>query len=468
MTTCSSSTDTSLSHTERTQLMSTLPLLAISATLGASSSSSLAFQAPPICAEGKPTLLLSSPTDGIGSETKETLQVQQTELQKLCADLGIKTELVLGEDGDGIRGLYVGGTDDSEVDDQLLSVPLSSCLRDDEPPSWFQPDDEDDNPPNSYSGGSEWAIRLAASLIDLRLQQGSGEELNNRRKKLSTWISMLPDALDFRASLPIHWTSDVLKSAKCQALELAVDSAYFGRANAVMDLSEALKDVDQQSDDEILRKCHDALDVVQTRTCRVNLRDGDDSTPLRLLAPVFDLLNHDPSANAGFALERTNDDQEVLVVRATRPIARGEEVFISYGDSSTAPAWKCLLSYGFVPQFDISDFRNAVELECDGVTASVAADNVPFELAEAAAGFLAAAEDRVLTECDDIFTPEVARRIAKRAAEEAGILLEGDGEILVHEETALSMSLAKALRLSHHRVLESWSNSLMEFADAND
>lgn len=444
--------------------MSTLPLLAISATLGASSS--LAFQAPPICA----TLLLSSPTDGIGSERKETLQVQQTELQKLCADLGIKTELAVGEDGDGIRGLYVSDTD-SEINDQLLSIPLSSCLRDDEPPSWFQLDDEDENPPNSYSGGSEWAIRLAASLIDLRLQQASSEELNSRRKKLSTWISMLPDALDFRASLPIHWASDVLNSAKCQALELAVDSAYFGRANAVMDLSEALKnvggsDIDQQSDDEILRKCHDALDVVQTRTCRVNLGDGDNSMTLRLLAPVFDLLNHDPSANAGFALERTNDDQEVLVVRATRPIARGGEVFISYGDSSTAPAWKCLLSYGFVPKFDFSDFRNTVELECDGVTASVAADNVPFELAEAAAGYLAAAEDRVLAECDDIFTPEVARRIAMRAAEEAGTLLEGDGE--VHEETALSMSLAKALRLSHHRVLESWSNSLMEFADATD
>ena len=38
-------------------------------------------------------------------------------------------------------------------------------------------------------------------------------------------------------------------------------------------------------------------------------------------------------------------------------------------------------------------------------------------------------------------------------------MADADGEI--HEETALSMSLAKALRLSHHRVLESWSNSLM-------
>jgi len=467
--------------------MSTLPLLAISATFGASSS--LAFQAPPICAEGIPAFhsntlshrhlppRLSSSTDG--NETEETLQDQQNNLQKLCVDLGIENEMVVGEDSNGIRGLYLGHIG-SEVNqgDQLLSVPLSSCLRDDEPPSWFQQDDEEERSSNtcSYSGSNEWATRLAASLIDLRLQQASDEELDTRNlKKLSTWISMLPDALDLRASLPIHWPSDVLQITKCQALELAVDSAYFGRANAVMDLSESLKvigasDMDQYSDDEIFRLCHDALDLVQTRTCRVSLRDGEDLMPLRLLAPVYDLINHGPSANAGFALEKTNDadDNEVLVVRATRPIARGEEVFISYGDSSTTPAWKCLLGYGFVPNFDISDERNTVELEVDAVRASVGADNVPFELAAAAAGSLAAIEGRALTEGDDIFTPAVARRIAKRAAEEAGILLEGDREMSVASKETTSISLAKALRLSQHRVLESWSSSLMDFADADE
>ena len=438
-------------------------------------SSSLAFQAGgvrgPVLARlhHLPPSFQSSTTSADGNEIiVETLQEQQSKLQELCDGLEIATELVVGEDSDGIRGLYAS-SDDIAEGSPILSIPLSSCLRDDEPPSWFQLDEEEENSSNSYSAGSEWATRLAASLIDLRLLKPTSDQL-------SGWISMLPDATNLRASLPIHWPSDVLQSAKCQPLELAVDSAYFGRANAVMDLSEALKEVgesgiNQYSDDELTRLCHDALDIVQTRTCRVHLGGEEDhAVQLRLLAPVFDLLNHGPSANAGFALETNADGKSVLVVRAVRSIALGEEVFISYGDSSTTPAWKCLLSYGFVPSLDIADERNTVELVVDGARANVGADNVPFELAEAAAAALAEAEGRALEETDEIFTPEVARRIANRAAEEAtDMLSKEDGEISASsdESAAISISLAKALRISQRRVLESWSSSLLDFADAN-
>lgn len=452
-------------------------LLAIAITASFLVSSSLAFQA----AAGGPvparlhhlTPCFQSPkTSAEGNEIiVETLQDQQSKLRQLCQNLEIATELVVGEDSDGIRGLYVGASSDGIAAEgsKILSIPLSSCLRDDEPPSWFQLDAEEENSSDSYSAGSEWATRLAASLIDLRLLKPTSDQL-------SDWISMLPDATNLRASLPIHWPSDVLQSAKCQPLELAVDSAYFGRANAVMDLSEALKEVgqsgiNQYSDDELARICHDALDIVQTRTCRVNLGDDEDhAIQLRLLAPVFDFLNHGPSANAGFALETDADGKSVLVVRAVRSIARGEEVFISYGDSSTTPAWKCLLSYGFVPSFDIADEQNTVELVVDGARANVGADNVPFELAEAAAAALAEAEGRSLEETDEIFTPEVARRIANRASEEAtDMLSEEDREISASsdESAAISIILAKALRISQRRVLESWSSSLLEFADAN-
>ena len=445
-------------------------------------SSSLAFQAQQAAPRGPVPARLqhlapcfqSSTTSADGNEMVfvQTLQDQQSKLRELCAGLEIATELVVGEDSDGIRGLYVGSSSDGIAEGSpILSVPLSSCLRDDEPPSWFQlnGEGEEEHSSNSYSAGSEWATRLAASLIDLR-------HLKPTSDQLSGWISMLPDAANLRASLPIHWPSDVLQSAKCQPLELAVDSVYFGRANAVMDLSEALKGlggsgIDQYSDDELTRLCHDALDIVQTRTCRVNLGDEEGhEVQLRLLAPVFDLLNHGPSANAGFALEADADGKSVLVVRAVRAIARGEEVFISYGDSSTTPAWKCLLSYGFVPNLDIADERNTVELVVDGARANVGADNVPFELAEAAAAALADAEGRVLKETDEIFTSEVARRIAKRAAEEASdVTSKEDGKISASsdENVAISISLAQALRISQRRVLESWSSSLLSFADAN-
>ena len=440
-------------------------------------SSSLAFQAGgvrgpvPARLHHLPPSFQSSTTSADGNEiVVETLQDQQSKLQELCDGLEIATELSVGEDSDGIRGLYVdASSDDIAEGSPILTIPLSSCLRDDEPPSWFQRDAEEENSSDTYSAGSEWATRLAASLIDLRLLKPTSDQL-------SDWISMLPDATNLRASLPIHWPSDVLQSAKCQPLELAVDSAYFGRANAVMDLSEALKEVgesgiNQYSDDKLTRLCHDALDIVQTRTCRVNLGDEEGhEVQLRLLAPVFDLLNHGPSANAGFALEADADGKSVLVVRAVRAIARGEEVFISYGDSSTTPAWKCLLSYGFVPNLDIADERNTVELVVDGARANVGADNVPFELAEAAAAALADAEGRVLKETDEIFTSEVARRIAKRAAEEASdVTSKEDGKISASsdENVAISISLAQALRISQRRVLESWSSSLLSFADAN-
>ena len=39
-------------------------------------------------------------------------------------------------------------------------------------------------------------------------------------------------------------------------------------------------------------------------------------------------------------------------VRATCDIAEGEEVLIDYGDSART-AWRCLTSYGFVPEYDV-------------------------------------------------------------------------------------------------------------------
>ena len=167
----------------------------------------------------------------------------------------------------------------------ILSIPISSCFRDDEPPSWYQINyrDGEDVSGERYNP-SGWATRLAASVLDMELNQGRGdisEEGNNEELKLGReiWQSMLPNEELLRASLPVHWKEEVLATSKCTALELAVDSAYFGRANAVMDLSEELKKAidipegwsmmnDEDVNDVILdmdalqRKCHDALDIV--------------------------------------------------------------------------------------------------------------------------------------------------------------------------------------------------------------
>jgi hypothetical protein len=172
--------------------------------------------------------------------------------------------------------------------DVILSVPISSCFRDDEPPGWFQQqqllrDDDthgsDENNSNIIDeelhitdyeryNPSAWSSRLAASILDMDLYLEKKKMKTMTRMTTTTtttttvgggvvsdydddddmdlmlgreiWRSFLPDKDILRASLPVHWGEDVLATAKCTALELAVDSAYFARANAVSNLSEEL------------------------------------------------------------------------------------------------------------------------------------------------------------------------------------------------------------------------------------
>jgi hypothetical protein len=111
------------------------------------------------------------------------------------------------------------------------------------------------------------------------------------------WQSMPPD--------------EDMGSTKCTALELAIDSAYFAKATAVMTLMDELKQVLEDNEDEkealavvdLERKCHNALDIVQTRACRVERKCSEDGAqlgpPLRILAPIFDFINHASSRTTG-------------------------------------------------------------------------------------------------------------------------------------------------------------------------
>jgi len=225
----------------------------------------------------------------------------------------------------GNRGVYLKSPiKEGEI---ILSIPISSCFRDDEPPGWFNGGGDNNNNNNnnlsssSNSGGdksdsstldeelhitdyerynpSAWSSRLAASLLDMELCQdttklsaaGISEEDKDLMLGREIWRSTLPDKDILRASLPVHWDEDVLATAKCTALELAVDSAYFARANAVSNLSEELWNAlmnninSKEGDNEMLlerkcndvldialdmetlqRKCHDALDIVSAPT----------------------------------------------------------------------------------------------------------------------------------------------------------------------------------------------------------
>mmetsp|Transcript_27603 Transcript_27603/g.50255 ORF Transcript_27603/g.50255 Transcript_27603/m.50255 type:complete len:563 (-) Transcript_27603:146-1834(-) len=439
--------------------------------------------------------------------------------------------------------------------DVVLSIPIASCFRDDEPPMWLglgynHAAQENDITDYERYNPSMWASRLAASILDMELNFNNGSNAHNNNnnnnidadliKGREIWHSMLPQKDKLRASLPVHWGEEVLATSKCTALELAVDSAYFARASAVMDLALELKGalkpeegsgsettasecsnnngmteeerlLRQKSDLDALnialdmgmlqKKCHDALDIVQTRACRVERKCEDGvqwGPPLRILAPIFDFINHgssrdgaaEGSANARFGIEndRMCDTRDArLVVRAARDIDEGEEVLIDYGDSAR-PAWRCLTSYGFVPDYDVSseayedededgrNVENVAELWMNGLRFEVDPHSVPFDLVEVAAA--QAMFDDSVDEGDDAedgeggaFTPSIARAIAKRATAAAFNLIT-EPEMVDSEEDwdspelVTAASLAALLRWSQHKVLLAFAENLNLFSSS--
>ncbi|KAL3796751.1 hypothetical protein HJC23_010898 [Cyclotella cryptica] len=379
------------------------------------------------------------------------------------------------------RGVFV--KDSVSKGDVILSIPISSCFRDDEPPDWFERFTEDDDVTDyERYDPSAWAIRLVASLLDMDLDRDTNNEDLKRGREL--WKSMLPDKNMLRASLPVHWNEELLLSTKCTALEVAVDNAFFSRGNAVLAVSDKLgqflNDRGGFDEDELKKKCHDALDMVQTRACRVErtCEDGIQwGPPLRVLAPIFDFINHASAkttgrftANAEFGIEgETMGDihDAKLVVRALKDLRGGEEVLIDYGDSAR-PAWKCLNSYGFVPIYDpksdiVEDgfVENVAELWMNGLRFEVDPYSIPFDLVEVA-GAQAMLDGTENNSTDEPLSPSVVKAITKRSSEAAlHMLLVSD--LSDKEDTPEyrhSASLAASLRKSQYQVLDAFTENL--------
>mmetsp|Transcript_37547 Transcript_37547/g.76771 ORF Transcript_37547/g.76771 Transcript_37547/m.76771 type:complete len:493 (-) Transcript_37547:163-1641(-) len=445
------------------------------------------------------------------------LDVASVSLEEMCGLFKAEPADNLYLTSNGERGVCVYKP--VKKGDVVLSIPISSCFRDDEPPRWYEHlendeanEDEHDITDYERYSPSGWASRLAASVLDLELNNSEGEVQNENylKKGREMWQSMLPDEDILRASLPVHWGEEIVGSTKCTALELAIDSAYFARATAVFTLTDELKQVLEDNNDkkedkkeeiataDLERKCHDALDIVQTRACRVERATEDGAQwgpPLRILAPIFDFINHassritgQGSANAEFGVENEQmcDMHEAkLVVRALRDIDEGEEVLIDYGDSAR-PAWRCLTSYGFVPDYDLDadtndeePIENVAELWMNGLRFDVDPNSVPYDLVEVAAAQTmldySVDEDEFAKEEEEIengmLTPLVARTIADRATEAAVNLVieteEGDSEEDVWDkaEFVQAASLANRLRWSQHEVLMKFAKNLRELCN---
>lgn len=451
--------------------------------------------------------VLTSPDTKLGEQSDPLV------LDELCElfDIEPKGTIRLDESSsphasDSVRGVYLNHA--VQAGNIILSVPINHCLRDDEPPSWFQRDGATSE--DSLYHPSDWATRLAASLLDRQQQQQQDEGM-------SLWLSLLPDADFLRASLPVHWSEDTLASARCTALDLAVDRSYFARAQAVADLEATYCDkinINDDDDDDSpaginidipvvpvdlndwRRLCENALDIVQTRSCRVvHEQDGAQyGPPIRLLAPVFDLINHGGKvlANAEFGLEE-DEQEDRLVVRAKRDLGADEQVLIDYGDSAR-PEWKCLASYGFVPPFqqggsEDDDDEHVAEVYIGGVRYEVGPTTIPEDMVTSMASLmkfggaivpngnnnLAGEMDMDTNEAQGVdLTPGLAIQLARRMSDLAFQLLldvdsdespeEDDKHDLLSPEEIVSSRLASSLRWNQHRILIACSMGLRDWA----
>jgi hypothetical protein len=374
---------------------------------------------------------------------------------------------------EGYRGVYMNEA--VQQGDLLLQIPLSSCLRDDESPSWLQQleqeeqiDDDNNNDVVQIQG---WVTRLAASLLDA---QNNINELPN--KGVQEWLRLMPSDTSLRNSLPIYWSDSILQSTECRKLELAVDSAYFARVEPLADLSAAAAAGTTQAEIEY------ALDLVQTRAFRWSTNDennednnnnNDDSSSvvsdhLRVMVPVFDLMNHHYEPNAEFF--RKGD---YMTLRALRDIEADKEVLVHYG-SSTMPVWKCLFSYGFIPSIDEVYEHNTAEIiivdDDDDCTNrfEVSPTEIPFELVQYYTKNLGYKEDIENVE----FTSEIGRVIVEqletsiKALEKITTVVNDDDKNIQNSESSyLSLQLVKDLQESHRRTLVTCVEGLKEYME---
>ena len=178
---------------------------------------------------------------------------------------------------------------------------------------------------------------------------------------------------------------------------------------------------------------------------------------------------------------------------------KNDEVLIDYGDSAR-PAWKCLSSYGFVPEHSPDgsggddDVEGCVaEVYVGGIRYEVGPATVPYEMVEAmaaadvrmdegaASGPEAPCEDGSgksevpeVSEDGNLLTPNVALRISERVSDAASQLLlepelmfgedDDDADDETTPEAIIAAGLAASLRWSQHRVLLACAAGLRDYA----
>ncbi|KXZ55876.1 hypothetical protein GPECTOR_2g1427 [Gonium pectorale] len=187
----------------------------------------------------------------------------------------------------------------------------------------------------------EWSL-LALYLAELRGRLAAGD----RSSRWSPYVAMLPQRPGTVLEWPAKEARQLLRGSPLLRLADSISSA------AAASWAE-LEPLIAQARAEGLIPAHVpmskadldwAFGVLLSRCIRLPGR-GE----VQVLAPWADLLNHDVAADAGCHLDwepAARGGLGGLVLRADRPYAAGQQVFVSYGPKSSG---ELLLSYGFCP-----------------------------------------------------------------------------------------------------------------------
>eukprot|EP00536_Pseudo-nitzschia_multiseries_P008045 jgi/Psemu1/197106/e_gw1.198.36.1 len=422
----------------------------------------------------------ASPRLGTGADDNGISSTEQdVNLPELISLFGgSPTNLLRLDTENGIRGVYTN--EPMKKGTILLKMPLSSCIRDDQPPAWLleyqeqQQEDEEDNS-DSAVWIQDWVTRLAACILEKRHEQENKEASDSIDQAMQAWLKLLPSRSTFQHCLPIHWPDSIQSKIDYMPLELAVDSAYFARAAPLGDLLGAIPETYGCNDGKIKENVEWALDLVHTRCCRCASRDtrnaSDSEKALRVLVPVFDMINHSPEPNAEFFRK-----DDYMMVQTLSDIAADEQVCIHYG-GSTAPAWKRLFSYGFCDTSDNDDDgfavyeEDAVEIVLeDRFRFEISPTQIPVELIQYQAQ-RTATDDGEDESLEVELSPEIGYAIIdqlKMAANESKKKRDDATNAatnIAEESASIPLGLIADLHESHRRTLLTCAGGLQEYLE---
>mmetsp|Transcript_11483 Transcript_11483/g.24490 ORF Transcript_11483/g.24490 Transcript_11483/m.24490 type:complete len:244 (+) Transcript_11483:115-846(+) len=214
-----------------------------------------------------------------------------------------------------------------------------------------------------------------------------------------------------------------------------------------------------------------------------NNKVDEEEENLRVLVPVFDMINHSPEPNAEFFREGDR-----MTVKATSDMDANEQVCIHYG-KSTVPAWKRLFSYGFCDTGGSSnsgdDDDGGFAVYEDDAVEIVLGDRFRFEISPTEIpgeliGYQAQQQmqknraDDGADDGDDVpadveFTPEIGRGIVDQLTMVASGLERKRDDVANAAATSEDSSMATSLKLvadlheSHRRTVLTCAGGLREY-----